>query len=201
MLVVMTGVATMLGVCVVLIQLTLRMGDSGRSRLVASATLDRLASQLRADVHLASTATIGPAANDQARTEPASAPASKPSDDSSLRLASAGGQAVSYRWSEGRLDRVESRNGAVQGRESFDLSSIAAVHFRTEELAGHRFVVARLERAGTSAPLIEFEALVGRAPDAGEGEPAPPERDAAPDTRPASPRAEQPGENEKGGQP
>src|SRR5271166_3213533 len=57
-LIVVTGVTLMLGLCAISIQLLLRLNADGMSRYGAAVAIERLARQVRADAHASQTAQI-----------------------------------------------------------------------------------------------------------------------------------------------
>ena len=139
-IVVMTGVATLLGLCAVTLQLLLRVNADGQSRLGAATALDRLASQFRADVHAADSAQLV----EKAGGPPAPAP--------SLRLANGSRRLVTYEARAGRVDRVESGTGKPTRHESYVLDRGAAVRFEHRDDGPRRFVAMVVtRRAGKEA--------------------------------------------------
>jgi type II secretory pathway component PulJ len=116
-IVVMTGVATLLGLCAVTLQLLLRLNADSQSRLAAATVLERLASQFRADVH---------AADNVQLVEKAGGP---PAPAASLRLATGSRLLVTYEARAGRVDRVESGTGRPTRHESYALDRGALVRF------------------------------------------------------------------------
>ena len=62
MMVVMTGLAVLLGLCAVTIQLLLRVGSDAQARRSAAAALGRLAEQFREDVHACDDVQLRPSA-------------------------------------------------------------------------------------------------------------------------------------------
>ena len=57
-IVLMTGVAAMLGLCVVMLQLLLKLDAQSRARLDGATAMARLAAQFREDVHASTTASL-----------------------------------------------------------------------------------------------------------------------------------------------
>ena len=57
-MVVMTGVAAMLALCALTIQLLMRLNDDGHARLSAAVSLERLARQIRQDAHASDAAQL-----------------------------------------------------------------------------------------------------------------------------------------------
>ena len=101
LLVVITVVAVLLGLCAVTIQVLLRVEADAQARRSASATLGRLADQFREDVHACDVAEVRPAAG--------------------LRLSRDRGVAITYQAREGRVERVEAVAGQASRYESYDL--------------------------------------------------------------------------------
>ena len=94
-IVVMTAVAAMLGLCVLMLQLLMRLSADSRARLDGATSLDRLARQFRRDVHEAG------AARQLER------PAAKVAG---LRLEPGPSHAVEYQLMEnGKIARIETR--------------------------------------------------------------------------------------------
>jgi hypothetical protein len=155
-LVVMTGVATMLGLCAVTIQLLLRLNADGQARLAASTALDRLASQFRQDVHACDGVQIGGRADGQ----PAAAAAR-------LKLTWGPQLVVTYEAREEAIARVESVSGKTNRHESYHLDRGSAVQFEARDEGPRRFLVMVVVRRGGKEPLepsrsIEVLALRGK---------------------------------------
>ena len=66
-MVVMTGVAAMLALCALTIQLLMRLNDDGHARLTAAVSLERLARQIRQDAHASDTAQLDQKSRGEAR--------------------------------------------------------------------------------------------------------------------------------------
>ena len=107
-LIAVTGIALMLGLCAVTLQLLMRLNGTSQARLGAAMTLERLARQLREDVHACETAVVAPA------NEPEGKPAS-------LRLSLEPKHLIDYQVNETSVRRLESRDGKPVRRESYDL--------------------------------------------------------------------------------
>ena len=104
-IVLMTGVAAMLGLSVILLQLLMKLDADSRSRFDAAASLARLARQFRHDVHAAGSVRL------------VEQPASKAAV---LRIDSGPDRAIDYRVKgEDRIVRVETGKGTEVRRESF----------------------------------------------------------------------------------
>lgn len=123
LMVVMTGVAVILGLCAVTIQAMLRVNSDARSQLNASATFARLASQFREDVHASDGVQLSPTAN---------AADAKPTP--TLRLTQGPHIVITYEVSPGRVARVESVSGKTSRRESYRIGNgnLAAFERRDE---------------------------------------------------------------------
>jgi hypothetical protein len=166
--VLMTGVATMLGLCAVTIQALFRVGGEGQARLSAAAALDRLAGQFRADVHACDQAVLGTKAEGQPARDGAAA---------NLRLTLGPGLVVTYEAREGRVARVESGAGAGPRRESYHLVPGAVVRFEARDEGPRRFlalVLTRRTARGAVDPPRPLEVLalrgkhrIGRSPAEG----------------------------------
>jgi type II secretory pathway pseudopilin PulG len=156
-IVVMTGVATLLGLCAVTLQLLLRLNADGQSRRAAASALERLASQFRTDVHAADTVQLvekpdGP----PAKVTNLAAPAA------SLRLATGSRALVTYEVRAGRVDRVESGTGRPTRHESYALDRGALVRFAHRDDGPRRFLAMIVTtRAGKEPvdPLRPLEVL------------------------------------------
>ncbi|HZW32325.1 MAG TPA: hypothetical protein VFF52_16550 [Isosphaeraceae bacterium] len=154
-IVVMTGVATLLGLCAVTLQLLLRLSADGQSRLGAATALDRLASQFRADVHAADSVQGDEKAAGQA------APAA------SLRLASGSRHLVTYEARAGRVLRVESGTGRPTRHESYVLDRGAGVRFEHRDDGRRRFLAMIVTGRAGKEPVdpprpLEILALLGK---------------------------------------
>jgi hypothetical protein len=155
-LVVLTGVAAMLGLCAVTIQLLLRLNADGQARLSASAALDRLATQFREDVHACDAAELVEKA------------AGKPDGAAATLRTNRGPQLViTYEARDGRIARVESDSGKASRHESYLLDRGSAVHFERRDDGPRRFVAMVVSRrAGKDQPdpprSLEVLALEGK---------------------------------------
>ena len=87
MIVVISGLAVLLGLCAVTIQLVMRVSSEAQSRRSNSAALGRLAEQFREDVH----------GCDDAQARP----------HDGLRLTRTPRHVIDYRTRDGRVDRIE----------------------------------------------------------------------------------------------
>jgi hypothetical protein len=161
-IVVMTGVATLLGLCAVTLQLLLRLSADGQSRLAAAAVLERLASQFRADVHAADKVeVVEKAGGPPAKANEPSAPAA------SLRLATGSRLLVTYEARSGRVDRIETGTGRPTRHESYALDRGAVVRFEHRDDGPLRFlamvVTARSGKPPVDPPRpLELLAMPGK---------------------------------------
>jgi len=155
MLVLITAVATALGLCAVTIQLLLRLKTDGQSRLNAQVGLERLARQLRSDAHAAADAQVD-----------AVAPA-RDGKTPGLRLSLGPKHGVVYEPRKSAVMRVESQDGNVTRRELYSLPAARGIDFEIRPEAGRRFVSLVIwKRNGTggtgSARPLEAVALLGK---------------------------------------
>ena len=99
-LIVVTGVAMLLGLCAVSIQVLMKLNGDVQARYGAAVALERLARQLRDDAHASETAQIGVEPKGRKAREPAAHIRAR----SRRRLSS---------WRDGGVVRTESRAGKV----------------------------------------------------------------------------------------
>lgn len=148
--VLMTAVAVMLGLCVVVLQLALRLETDARGRFDRANALSRLAERFRADVHGARGVEIAP---------------EKPEV---LRVDSASGRSIEYRIQEaGEVSRVESEGDKIVHREEFRAPQIAETRLEIREIDGHRFAVLSVETLTRPdridpARRLEVLAMIGK---------------------------------------
>jgi hypothetical protein len=147
-MVMMTGVAVMLGMTVVLLQLAMKLDADGRERLDRATSLGRLARQFRVDVHAASR--VVPSAPD-------------PKRPAGLRIEPGAGRAIEYQvQGDGKIARVETVAGNVAGRETFILPQSGAVRLSVRDVDGRRFAVVEVDslvRKNRIDPVRTFEVL------------------------------------------
>jgi type II secretory pathway component PulJ len=159
MLVIMTGVSAVLGLCVVTIQLLMRVSSDAQERRGAAAALGRLAEQFRKDVHGWDDAQLRMSAE--------------------LRLGDGRRVSVTYTARDGRVERLESTGAQVVRHDAYALGRGGSATFERRDDGPRRFlvlVVIRKARAGRLDPPrpIEVLALVGKdrpAPSRPEGGP------------------------------
>jgi prepilin-type N-terminal cleavage/methylation domain-containing protein len=126
MIVVMSAMAVILGMCVGLIQALLKLDRIGRAHLAEVTARGRLARQFRQDVRAAS------------RAEPVR---DRDGRAAALRLDRPDGPSVEYRAGPGRLDRDERPEGdAPARRETFRLRATGAPRFEVRDDGGDAFV-------------------------------------------------------------
>jgi type II secretory pathway pseudopilin PulG len=149
-IVLMTGVAAMLGLAVLMLQLLLRLDVETRQRLEATATLSRLASQFRQDVHSG---------------RPEDSPDGKEKKHTGLRMALGAGadHLVDYEASTpGKIVRVESGRDGVIRREVYSIPGSRSTQLEWVELDGHPFGRITVDRSGDregAGPVRHFEVL------------------------------------------
>ena len=152
-IVLMTGVAAMLGLAVILLQLLMKLDADSRSRFDAAASLARLARQFRHDVHAAGSARL------------VEQPASKAAV---LTIDSGPDRAIEYRVKgEDRIIRVETGKGTEVRRESFLVPRSGSIRLSIDEEDGRKFAALTVDRVAaknrTDPPRrYEILALVGK---------------------------------------
>jgi prepilin-type N-terminal cleavage/methylation domain-containing protein len=147
MIVVISGLAVLLGLCAVTIQLLMCVSADAQARRSHAAALGRLAEQFREDVH----------GCDDAEARPAGG----------LRLTRRPRVVIDYQTREGRVDRIESVDGQVSQHESFTLGRHSSMALERRDVGLRRFLAlvvnpnARTGRPDPARPM-EILALVGR---------------------------------------
>jgi type II secretory pathway component PulJ len=154
MLIVITGVTALLGLCAVSIQLLFRMSADSQSRMTTALTVDRLARQLRADVHGCEAAQL--AGDDKAPAQPPY-----------LSLSLESGHEVTYSPRAESVVRTETRAGKTIRHEEFVFGRSRAARLEVRDDALGRWVVLvlvhGLERNRTDPPRpVEVIALAGK---------------------------------------
>jgi prepilin-type N-terminal cleavage/methylation domain-containing protein len=152
MMVVITAVATALGLCATTIQLLLRLKADAQSRFSANVGLERLARQLRSDAHAAAVALVDAPRGGKA---------------ASLRLEFGPKHGVAYEPRKSAVVRLESQDGNLTHREAYALEPATEVEFEIRPEAGRQFVAVvmrkRNAKGRTGASLVrEALALVGK---------------------------------------
>ena len=153
-LIVVTGVTMMLGLCAVSIQLLMRLNGDGVSRYGTAVALERLARQMRADAHSSESGQLD--VDPKADGKPAS-----------LRLTLNPDHMVTYQSQEGAVVRTESAAGKVVRRESYSLPAGGAARFLLREEGPSRLVALVVTRgpgkSQTEPPRpLEVVAQIGK---------------------------------------
>ncbi len=154
-LVLMTCVGLILGLCAVTIQLLLRLHADSQARLSAAMVFDRLARQLRTDVH----------ASESARLE---ATTTKPAlTGASLALHLRPAHSITYTASDRVIARDETLLGKRVRHESYSLPRGQSARFELASEAGLALVKLRLTeepKIGHTEPgkPLEVVAAVGK---------------------------------------
>jgi len=160
-MVLMTAVAVMLGMCVILLQLALRLETDARGRFERATVLNRLAETFRADVRAARGV-------ENIEADPKQPPA--------LRVDSASGWSIEYRLkAAGEVARVVSDGDKVVHRETFQVPQTEGARLEVRDLDGGRFAVLSIDSATRPDRIdptrtLEVLALVGK--NSGAAEPA-----------------------------
>jgi prepilin-type N-terminal cleavage/methylation domain-containing protein len=147
MLVVITGLSMLLGLCAVTIQVLMRVSSDAQARRSASAALGRLAEQFREDVH----------GCDEAQLQPSGG----------VRLSRGARIAIIYTARDGWVERVESTGGQAGRHEAYALGKGSTAAFQRRDDGPRRFLALLLSqkaRAGRPDPPhpLEILALIGK---------------------------------------
>jgi hypothetical protein len=147
LLVVISGLAVLMGLCAITIQLLMRVSSEAQAQRSNASALGRLAEQFREDVH----------GCDEAQPRPSAG----------LRLTRGPRVVIDYQARDGRVDRVESVAGQASRHESFALGRHASAAFERRDDGPRRFlalVVSHNTRSGRPDPAhpMEILALVGK---------------------------------------
>jgi hypothetical protein len=158
MVVLMTGVAAMLGLCVVLLQLLMKLDTDSRSRLVGATTVARLSEQFRRDVHGARSAHLAEHAQGSST---AAGLQLDPGTDRSIVYTAKG---------TGIVERVETRKGSPARRERYEIPHGGTVRLSLPEQSGRTFATLGIDReaasdGSASAPAVEVTALLSKNQD------------------------------------
>jgi len=151
-MVVMTGVAAMLALCAVTIQLLMRLNADGHARLSAAVSLDRLGRQIRQDAHASDAAHL----DQKAAGKPAS-----------LRLTLEPKHDVLYEPQRREIVRVETKDGKLSRRESYSLPPGSDSRFEIRDEGARRLVVLVVTHDSGKNPIepprpMEVAALQGK---------------------------------------
>ncbi|AGA30457.1 hypothetical protein [Singulisphaera acidiphila] len=152
LMLVMSSLLIIFGVCVVLMHGLLKLDRAGRAHLAESSSRDRLARQFRLDVRSASRSK--PGREDRA-----------PSDH--LELVRPDGRIIDYRVLKGQIVRDEhDKGGQVFGHESYRLPSQALPRFQVREEEKSLLILLQLHREpaseGMRSPDPGCEALLSK---------------------------------------
>jgi hypothetical protein len=155
-MIVVTGVTLLLGLCAVSIQLLMKLNADVQGRYGEAVALERLGRQLRDDVHASQSSQM--AAADQAK---------KAGQPAGLRLVLQPEQIVVYEFADGGVVRLETRAGKPVRHERFTLARGAGARFELRDEALRRLVVLVVSRpAGKSQAEpprpLELVALQGK---------------------------------------
>jgi hypothetical protein len=154
-LVLVTGVAVMLGLCAVTIQLLLRLHADSQARVSSTMVFERLARQLRDDAHASESARLGASGAKAAEARP------------SLTLSVKSAHSISYIVGDHVVARDETEGGKRTRHESYSLERGQVAGFELIDESGHRMVALRVmhepgkSRAEPPKPL-EFLASLGK---------------------------------------
>jgi hypothetical protein len=152
-LVLVTGVVVMLGLCAVTIQLLLRLNADSQSRVSTTVTLERLARQLRDDAHASESARLSaqdPSAKDM---------------HSTLNLVLSPSHSIDYKVGKHLIAREEMKGGKRVRHESYSLDRDQTARLEVIEESGLKLVRLLVNRepvkSGTtpSKPLEILAAL------------------------------------------
>jgi len=155
LLVLLTGVAVMLGLCAVTIQLFLRLNIDSQARVNSTMVLERLARQLRDDAHGCENAAFD--------SSDAKAKDIRPI----LTLSANAPHTIRYTVGERSIARDETKRGQRVRHESYALERDQTARFELIEESGHklvRLVVTREPGKNRAEPLkpLEFVAALGK---------------------------------------
>jgi hypothetical protein len=155
LLVLLTGVAVMLGLSAVTIQLLLRLHVDSQTRVNSSTVLERLARQLRDDAHTSQTAQVG---GENAKATHARA---------SITFRPKADHAIRYIVGQQAITRDETRLDKRLRHESYALQRGQTAHFELFDESGHRMVALRLThepgKSQTEPPrTLEVVASLGK---------------------------------------
>jgi hypothetical protein len=153
-LIVVTGVAMLLGLCAVSIQVLMKLNADVQGRYGEGVALERLARQLREDAHASETAQM-------------TVDEKKPGKPAGLRLLFEPNHVVVYDSGDGGVVRTESRAGKAVRHERYALARGAGVRFELRDEGSRRLVALVMTRpAGksqTEPPRpLEVVALTGK---------------------------------------
>jgi type II secretory pathway component PulJ len=151
-IVLITGVAAMLGLTVVMLQLLLKLDGDSRARFDRAGMLARLAEQFRRDVHGAAAARL----------------VEEPSRPALLRIEQEPGRAIDYQVKgQSKVVRVESLRGKQVRTESYEVAQGGPIELALKQDGGHQFATLIVDRQVSKnrtdpSRLFEVLAQVGR---------------------------------------
>ncbi len=156
LILIMTALTMVLGLCTGLIHAVLRLDRTGRSYVVEATTIGRLSRQFRGDVHAARRARpVG------GEGKGALAPG--------LELALPGERTIRYQARDRSLVRTQQHGDALERRETYTLPFCPAPRFAVETAEGQSWASLRLPRSTQPDPgpkslyhELVIDALVGR---------------------------------------
>jgi len=125
MMVVMTGVAGVLALCAITIQLLMRLNSDGHARVTSAAAIERLSQQIRQDAHASDAALLDQKAGDKR---------------AALRLKNAPDHDVLYEPMPGQIVRVESKDAKAIRRETYALPPQCTARFELRDEGSRRLV-------------------------------------------------------------
>jgi len=155
-MIVLTGVSLLLGLCAVSIQLLMKLNGDVQGRFAEAVAIDRLGRQLRDDAHASQTAEVLAAV--QVKTA---------EQRGGLRLVLQPDHLVVYGFGDGGVVRNESRAGKTVRHERFTLARGAGTRFELRDEGPRRLVVLVVSRPSgksqTDPPRpLELVALQGK---------------------------------------
>ena len=135
--VLMTGVAAMLGLTVLMLQLLLKLDGDSRARFDSAGMLARLAEQFRRDVHGASAARL----------------VEQPSRPALLRIEPGPDRTIEYQVKgQSKILRVESMKGKPVRSESYEIARGGPIELALKQEGGRRFATLTVDRQGFNNP-------------------------------------------------
>jgi hypothetical protein len=148
----MTGVAAMLALCAITIQLLMRLNADGHDRLRAAASLERMAQQLRQDAHA---------------SESAEFDAKAAAERGSLRLTLDPKHDIFYEPHHGAVVRIETKDGKPSRRESYSLPRGGVSRFGFRDEGKRRLILLVVTHESGKNPTeparpLEVAALLGK---------------------------------------
>jgi hypothetical protein len=152
MMVLITGVAAMLGLTVLMLQLLLRLDVDSRARFDTAGILARLAEQFRSDVHKAVSARL----------------VGQPSKPAVLRIEVEPGRAIEYEVKGlNKVVRVESKQGKLVRSESYEIARGGPIELAIKQEERSRFARLTVDRQASRtrtdpSRLFEILAQVGK---------------------------------------